>query len=197
MLHKKEAPTFHCCKMMAFCDDDEEEEETTFNGPAVVPVLASVSGAKKSKTRAGGGGLKTTTKKTTTMKSFFLWGTGNEILVRCESVPVDDTKEGKNTKEGGGEEGEDGEREEEGEEEEDIFETKAVSWSHASAKNKEAIARCEPLVKDVVQKIRLGTTNSFGTNDASGGSDFRLEAAREFSSKAIEIFQQIEKELEE
>jgi len=196
LLHKKEAPTFHCCKMMAFCDDDEEEE-TTFNGPAVVPVLASVSGAKKSKTRAAaGGGLKTTT-TTTTMKSFFLWGTGNEILVRCESVPVDDTKEGKNTKEGGGEEGEDGEREEEEEEEEDIFETKAVSWSHASAKNKEAIARCEPLVKDVVQKIRLGTTNSFGTNDASGGSDFRLEAAREFSSKAIEIFQQIEKELEE
>ena len=98
---------------MAFCDDEEE----TTNGP-VVPVLASVSGAKKngfdeaafcresrrgdsrrSKTRAGGG-LKTTT---TTMKSFFLWGTGNEILVRCESVPVDDTKEGKNTKEGGGE----------------------------------------------------------------------------------------------
>ena len=128
-------------------------------------MLASVSGAKKSKTRAGGGGL-----KTKTMKSFFLWGTGNEILVRCESVPVDDTKEGKNTKEGGGEEGEDGQREEE--EEEDIFETKAVSWSHASAKNKEAIARCEPLVKDVVQKIRLGTTNSFGTNERAAALIF-------------------------
>ena len=176
-------------------------EETT-NGP--VPVLASVSGANGTKTfcresrrdsrspRAGGGGL-----KTKTMKSFFLWGTGNEILVRCE--PVEDT--GENTKEGDDVLArEDGEREEEGNDDdhdEDIFETKAVSWSHASAKNKEAIARCEPLVKDVVQKIRLGTTNSFGANDASGGSDFRLEAAREFSSKAIEIFQQIEKELEE
>ena len=176
-------------------------EETT-NGP--VPVLASVSGANGTKAfcresrrdsrspRAGGGGL-----KTKTMKSFFLWGTGNEILVRCE--PVEDT--GENTKEGDDVLArEDGEREEEvndDDHDEDIFETKAVSWSHASAKNKEAIARCEPLVKDVVQKIRLGTTNSFGANDASGGSDFRLEAAREFSSKAIEIFQQIEKELEE
>ena len=178
-------------------------EETTNGGP--VPVLASVSGANGTKAfcresrrdsrspRAGGGGGL----KTKTMKSFFLWGTGNEILVRCE--PVEDT--GENTKEGDDVLArEDGEREEEGNDDdhdEDIFETKAVSWSHASAKNKEAIARCEPLVKDVVQKIRLGTTNSFGANDASGGSDFRLEAAREFSSKAIEIFQQIEKELEE
>lgn len=178
-------------------------EETT-NGPVPL-VLASVSGANGTKAfcresrrdsrspRAGGGGGL----KTKTMKSFFLWGTGNEILVRCE--PVEDT--GENTKEGDDVLArEDGEREEEGNDDdhdEDIFETKAVSWSHASAKNKEAIARCEPLVKDVVQKIRLGTTNSFGANDASGGSDFRLEAAREFSSKAIEIFQQIEKELEE
>ena len=178
-------------------------EETT-NGPVPL-VLASISGANGTKAfcresrrdsrspRAGGGGGL----KTKTMKSFFLWGTGNEILVRCE--PVEDT--GENTKEGDDVLArEDGEREEEGNDDdhdEDIFETKAVSWSHASAKNKEAIARCEPLVKDVVQKIRLGTTNSFGANDASGGSDFRLEAAREFSSKAIEIFQQIEKELEE
>ena len=178
-------------------------EETT-NGPVPL-VLASVSGANGTKAfcresrrdsrspRAGGGGGL----KTKTMKSFFLWGTGNEILVRCE--PVEDT--GENTKEGDDVLArEDGEREEEvndDDHDEDIFETKAVSWSHASAKNKEAIARCEPLVKDVVQKIRLGTTNSFGANDASGGSDFRLEAAREFSSKAIEIFQQIEKELEE
>ena len=91
-------------------------EETTNGGP-FVPVLASVSGANGTKAfcresrrdsrspRAGGGGL-----KTKTMKSFFLWGTGNEILVRCE--PVEDT--GENTKEGDDVLArEDGEREEE------------------------------------------------------------------------------------
>ena len=82
--------------------------------------------------------------------------------------------------------------------------TKSTSWSHLSSKNKQEIAQFEPLVKDLVQKIRLASASASvggaggdGEKTMDGGSDFRLEAAREFSSKAIEVFREIEKELDE
>ena len=121
-------------------------------------------------------------------KTFFVWGTGNEILVRNERVvlgrdgndDVDDTMTHK-----------DEENDFDYDDSEDI-KTKSTSWSHLSSKNKQEIAQFEPLVKDLVQKIRLASASASvggagdgATMENGGGSDFGLEAAREFSGKAI------------
>ncbi|CAL6311391.1 unnamed protein product [Bathycoccus prasinos] len=136
-------------------------------------------------------------------KTFFVWGTGNEILVRNERVLGhdgnddldDDTMMHK-----------DEESLNDLDDDDSDIKTKSISWSHLSSKNKQEIAQFEPLVKDLVQKIRLASASASvggaGGDGAtkmenSGGSDFRLEAAREFSSKAIEVFREIEKELDE
>ena len=145
-----------------------------------VRVLARLSSSEKNN--------KSSSSSRCCSKSFFAWGIGSEILVRNERRE-EQQRQFLNDKD---EDGKDDEEEE--------IKTKSVSWSHLSLKNKQAIAQFEPLVKDLVQKIRLmSSSSSFGAEGESvgGSSDFRLEAAREFSSKAIEVFHQLEKELEE
>ena len=145
-------------------------------------------------------------------KTFFVWGTGNEILVRNERGLLAGHKNGND------DDVEDEEKKMTHKDEESVvlndsdddkndsddIKTKSTSWSHLSSKNKQEIAQFEPLVKDLVQKIRLASASASvggaggdGEKTMDGGSDFRLEAAREFSSKAIEVFREIEKELDE
>ena len=46
--------------------------------------------------------------------------------------------------------------------------TKSISWSHLSSKNKQEIAQFEPLVKDLVQKIRLASASASAPETKSG-----------------------------
>ena len=138
-------------------------------------VLARLSSSTKSSASSS--------KQSSSSKTFFVWGTGNEILVRNERVLGHDGNDDLD--------------------DDSDIKTKSISWSRLSSKNKQEIAQFEPLVKGLVQKIRLASASaSVGAGDdgektMEGGSDFRLEAAREFSSKAIEVFREIEKELDE
>ena len=133
-------------------------------------------------------------------KTFFVWGTGNEILVRNERVLGHDGNDDLDEDEMMHK---DEKSVDDLDDDDSDIKTKSISWSHLSSKNKQEIAQFEPLVKDLVQKIRLASASASvgaggdGEKTMDGGSDFRLEAAREFSSKAIEVFREIEKELDE
>ena len=154
-------------------------------------VLARLSSSTKSSASSS--------KQSSSSKTFFVWGTGNEILVRNERVLGHD---GNDDLDDDAMMHKDEKSVDDLDDDSDI-KTKSISWSHLSSKNKQEIAQFEPLVKGLVQKIRLASASaSVGAGDdvektMEGGSDFRLEAAREFSSKAIEVFREIEKELDE
>ena len=86
-------------------------------------------------------------------KTFFVWGTGNEILVRNERGGL--LAGHKNGNDDDVEEDEEKKMTHKDEEsvlnDSDDIKTKSTSWSHLSSKNKQEIAQFEPLVKDLVQ----------------------------------------------
>ena len=154
-------------------------------------ILARLSSSTKSSKTSS------SSKQSSSSKTFFVWGTGNEILVRNERVLGHD---GNDDLDDDAMMHKDEESVDDCDDDDSDIKTKSISWSHLSSKNKQEIAQFEPLVKDLVQKIRLASASASvggaggdGEKTMDGGSDFRLEAAREFSSKAIEVFREIAK----